>query len=213
MNNDASSDWQKCLAEAEPCHFPRYGGGVDGEKRALAVDVKLTELSRLRELATGETGDLESVLHTAWALVLHCYTGLDDVCFGYCEIRRDAPSDGSSKTQDGFFSMPIMRLSFEESAQLAELVGLAKEAYSHGIQCQQPTQADGSITEYPPEQRLFNTTISLEKCQHRSKCDRKICPPSAPRIGTSLGVSAAACGISHGANIADSISRGTSAST
>lgn len=187
--NGSSSYWQKRLAEAEPCHFLPYGNGAAGDKRALAVDVKLSQLSKLQELARGNDGDLESVLHTAWALVLHCYTGLDDVCFGYSEIKRDALDTGSLNAEDDFLSMPVVRLSFEGSARLNESVELAKEAYSYGMQRQRSMQERSSTTLYQPAQHLFNTTMFLEKRQHASKLDQTIDLSSVPSIGTSAGVS------------------------
>ena len=103
-----SSPFVACV---EPCHFPRLDGDVSGKKRVWSVNVAVTKSQELHELGAKEAS---AILQAAWGLVLGCYTGLEDVCFGYQNIHETVCGEP-------VFGMSLMRLKLEDEVCLAQL--------------------------------------------------------------------------------------------
>ena len=95
-----------------PCHFPLLDGDVTGKKRVWSVNVAVTKSQELHELGAKEAS---AVLRAAWGLVLGCYTGLEDVCFG-CQNTHETVCGEPA------FGMSLMRLKLKEDTCLAQLV-------------------------------------------------------------------------------------------
>ncbi|KAI9691602.1 MAG: hypothetical protein M1822_007673 [Bathelium mastoideum] len=190
-NSTLTTTQEKILAgEASPCHFPHYGYGVDDRKEVSVVDVKLAQLMRLRDLAKASEGDFESTLQTAWALLLRCYTGLDEVCFGYREISREASNDEcAGEAEDELLTMLPVRMGFESAARLSESVGTAKKSYSQEVQRLHSPDGWRHGLRSLPERRPFNTTFILEKDDCGNAGDQQDCQPLLRKAGTSFGVS------------------------
>ena len=183
---------EELLEEVPPCHFPRYGSGTNDQEEVLAVDVKLEQLVKLQNLAAAGAGELESVLQTAWALLLRCYTGIDEVCFGYQESRSEAQGNGfANGAGDEVFDMPLVRMSFEDGTQISKSVGMARRAYSQELRSLAPGQKRSHNPLSSRERQLFNTTVVLEKQKGANTRDVPKRQPSLDTVGTSLGVSIA----------------------
>ena len=70
-----------------PCRFPTFhcpDQAVAASPRQIgSVRITLEQASKLLELSNTDEHELGAVLGTAWALLLQCYTGQDDVSFGF----------------------------------------------------------------------------------------------------------------------------------
>ncbi|KAI4155607.1 MAG: hypothetical protein LQ340_000880 [Diploschistes diacapsis] len=87
----ATNYWNAYLNDVERCHFPKYDSEVrDGEEKSLFLDVDVQCLEELQQRAAKDPAFLPSMLRAAWSILLHCYTGLDEVCFGYGEVAGDS---------------------------------------------------------------------------------------------------------------------------
>lgn len=77
------------------CHFPATGRHRGTTKRLLSIRVDYQHRDPLQKAfdLDGSAEALSAVVRAAWALTLRCYTGLDEVCFGFEETRRS--SDGA----------------------------------------------------------------------------------------------------------------------
>ncbi len=87
-------DWETYLTGATPCRFPRFGrptedAGSDARQTA-SVQVKVAEAERLLGLSATDADGLGAVLRTAWALLLRCYSGQDELVFGFSRPGGDA---------------------------------------------------------------------------------------------------------------------------
>lgn len=87
--------------QALTCHFPATGKQSGGPKRPLSARVELKRLDLLQDILAQENGGraFSNVICAAWALSLRCYTGLNEVCFGFEEVGnslRAGADDGSS---------------------------------------------------------------------------------------------------------------------
>ena len=98
-------------AGIEPCHFPRLDGDVSGKKRVWSVNVAVTKSQELHELGATEAS---AVLRAAWGLVLGCYTGLENVCFGYQNTHETVCGEP-------LFGMSLIQLELKEDVCLAQL--------------------------------------------------------------------------------------------
>lgn len=88
----AISDWETYLRGVIPCQFPRFSRSVKGNAAASApvrqvssarVNVEQADEDKLLALSTTDLDGLGAVLRTAWAILLRCYTGQDELCFSY----------------------------------------------------------------------------------------------------------------------------------
>jgi hypothetical protein len=72
-----------------PCRFPRFSrlakhSGLAAARRPItSVRVAVDQADKLLSLSATDADALAAVLRTAWALLLQCYTGRDDVNFGF----------------------------------------------------------------------------------------------------------------------------------
>jgi amino acid adenylation domain-containing protein len=74
--------WKTYLADIEPCSFPSLSPGASkGEHGVIEMEIKnAAQMQRFCQVAGVSAS---SLLYVIWGLVLRCYTGLEDVCFGY----------------------------------------------------------------------------------------------------------------------------------
>lgn len=165
------------LADAEPCRFPQFDGDVDEVVRPLSIRVELEQLQELQKLSAQDKDTLPTVLRAAWALVLRCYTGLENVCFGYQETRRDILVNGTRKTAESLIGMPLARMSFAETQTLSELIAKAKDDYIRGLPYHDALPADLASGASSPERQLFNTAMLLRNYSNPSTAEEVVIPP------------------------------------
>lgn len=108
-------------ADIEPCHFPCFDS-EDGAKRLLSLYVELEMAQKLQKQFEACPDAFSGVLRTAWALVLGCYTGLEDICYGYHESWSHRMGGGTSNTQKDKFGLSLMQMKLNGMVSLAELV-------------------------------------------------------------------------------------------
>jgi hypothetical protein len=120
----AIQDWETYLDGATACRFPPFSrlAKEDAASSAslqrilsVAVNVKQADEDKLLALSTTDLDELGAVLRTAWATLLRCYTGQDDVCFHYQKCGGDVAGEPT-----------VARFLLDGSASVAETVGRAK---------------------------------------------------------------------------------------
>ncbi|EFQ97050.1 hypothetical protein MGYG_00094 [Nannizzia gypsea CBS 118893] len=153
----SSAHWESHLAGVAPCHFPRLGASTSGPKRPMTIKVPLDQTQALKELCESNTTALPAALRATWSLVLHCYTGAEDVCFGYQDAAATAV-------------LPVARLAVEDDTEMSRLVEAAHTEYESSLPFHGdvPPSATG-----PVGQRLYNTILSF-----RSAAKAGSAPPS-----------------------------------
>lgn len=111
------------LSGLAPCLFPRFSrpaeepGLAAARRRIASVRVPVEQADKLLELSTTNPDGLAAVLRTAWALLLRCYTGQDDVNFGFQRGGDDA-------------GVIITRFILDDSSSLEGTVGPTKVGLS-----------------------------------------------------------------------------------
>ena len=107
--------WKKYLADIEPCSFPSISLHASGEGRSTRTLNKQTD--KLHAFSKMSGVSVETLFQVAWGLVLRCYTGNDDVCFGF--------SMGEEDTSD----LSIFRILLNNDRQLDEALQKSKAQF------------------------------------------------------------------------------------
>lgn len=129
--------WQQQLRDAQtilnlPTDYPRPAiQSYHGASQTLQIDPELTQA--LRDLARAENATLYMVTLAAWQILLHRYTGQDDILIGSAMAGR-----GQSHLADvvGYFVNPVvMRARFVDNPTfqdfLQQVRTTALEAFTH----------------------------------------------------------------------------------
>ncbi|KAJ5289626.1 kinase-like protein [Penicillium atrosanguineum] len=82
--------WKEYLADIEPCSFPSISLHASSEARSTRTLNKQTD--KLHAFSKMSGVSVETLFQIAWGLVLRCYTGNDDICFGFSTGEPDISS-------------------------------------------------------------------------------------------------------------------------
>ncbi|KAJ5587710.1 uncharacterized protein N7459_003475 [Penicillium hispanicum] len=104
--------WREYLADLEPCHFPSIA--MEPEATGYSTRTLNKQTHKLHAFSKMSGASVETLLQLAWGLVLRCYTGCDDVCFGF-----------SSKLDD-VASVSIVRFFLSNDRKIYETMAKAK---------------------------------------------------------------------------------------
>ena len=154
------------VAELMPCLFPRLGSDNQAQKRLMFIKVNVEKESRLQELAEDGGDALGCILRVAWAILLNCYSGCEDVCFGYHEVSAWGENDN-------MLSMRHVRLGLGEDTTIEQLVQCAK-----GGQVEKHGDHHGTLPFGAVKAELFNTELEIRRQPHRVTSDIAPLPPN-----------------------------------
>ncbi|GFF41831.1 nonribosomal peptide synthetase 12 [Aspergillus udagawae] len=85
--------WVKYLDGVQPCLFPGPEAAASEQTRDFIVAVPGLDASGIHDFCSKWEVTAASVIQTAWALVLHHYTGSASPCFGNLASGRHVPVD------------------------------------------------------------------------------------------------------------------------
>ncbi|KAM7214269.1 non-ribosomal peptide synthetase, partial [Rhypophila decipiens] len=87
--------WRERLEDVSQCHFPRLSLAKERKQKfsnaCIDLDITSYELSAFGRTHKTTTAD---ILRLAWGLILRCFTGSNNVCFGYQTMGRDESVEG-----------------------------------------------------------------------------------------------------------------------
>lgn len=81
--------WQEYLQGMEQCRFPTLSKNPPTEVDLETIDLRFNDGLELLEFCERENISLINVIQLAWAIILKCYTGDEEVCFGYTTEERN----------------------------------------------------------------------------------------------------------------------------
>ncbi|KAJ5091869.1 hypothetical protein NUU61_006739 [Penicillium alfredii] len=142
--------WKDYLADAEPCIFPPLSQDSNDNGRATRTLNKQT--TKLHAFSKMAGVSVETLLQFAWGIVLRCYTGSDDVCFGYSTSGADDNQVVDSST------VSTCRLILNNDRPLEEILQRAKVDHNKSSQ----NMADLHAVKHQlglDETFLFNTIL------------------------------------------------------
>jgi hypothetical protein len=125
----------------------------------LTANIELKHCQDLLNRWAKSSGDVLDVISTAWALVLRCYTGLDDVCFGYQDNRKAVACTGTiADSQSG---LSIARMKLDEKAPISKLIAASRDYLIQRHTDQRNMSADASRS-MRVSRKLFNTAMFFQ---------------------------------------------------
>ena len=103
----------ECASQWDPCIFPASSGAGLENSGIHAVKLLLQDVEFLTASWEGTLVDLKTIIQPAWGLLLRCYTGNDQVSFGYGECLRDILGNPADS-----FVMSIRHVEFMEDQRI-----------------------------------------------------------------------------------------------
>ncbi|KAJ0424647.1 hypothetical protein BJY00DRAFT_309065 [Aspergillus carlsbadensis] len=142
--------WKNQLTEIEPCLFPALSPNR-ASTRLSVESLRLSNFSKIHSACKPLLITPSSLLQVVWGLVLRCYTGLEEVCFG-CYVSP-------KKTPSGI--LPC-RLSLHDSLKLKDTILRQKEDMGRLLKHRMPLFEIHRVigTEDSP---IFNTAFRYRK--------------------------------------------------
>ena len=123
----------------------------------IVTEVEFEQADRLYEVAKEASGSLGGVFCIAWALLLRCYTGQDQVCF---ELMGDFINERAAQSE-GFKNDPlIFNMAFQEEDVLSTCIRRASTSHTYLTQGLHRTPPVASNSQFVS--RSWNTKISMQ---------------------------------------------------
>lgn len=161
--NAAITYWQSFLGGIEPCHFPKLNDRLTGPKQLQSIEVRFEQAPQLNRFCEENSLTVSNVLQTAWGLVLRCFTGLDEVSFGYLTSGRDAPVNGIQDAVGTFINMLVCRMNLGETTTIDQVLQKTQADYIRSLSYQHCSLAEIQHGLRISGSALFNTAMNLQK--------------------------------------------------
>ncbi|KAH8892437.1 non-ribosomal peptide synthetase [Thozetella sp. PMI_491] len=121
--------WKDRLEGVQPCVFPRLTLQAGDQKLSNeTVDLDLL----YQELATfskAHTTSIDTVLRLAWGLVLRCFSGQRNVCFGYQATGREGSVDGIRNAVGSFANLVLCSYDLAPITSVPAALGMVEEQF------------------------------------------------------------------------------------
>ncbi|KFZ24453.1 hypothetical protein V502_01069 [Pseudogymnoascus sp. VKM F-4520 (FW-2644)] len=123
--------WRFYLQDTPPCLFPtsRTSNTRPGALRSAQIELgKVEEIFKLCERIEATVANLFKAL---WALVLHLYTEMDNVCFGYLVSARHAPAASAEHIVGPLLNLLICRSHAKAETSFDNILKNIQHDYLH----------------------------------------------------------------------------------
>ncbi|CAG8909366.1 unnamed protein product [Penicillium egyptiacum] len=157
--------WTEYLENMQPAMFPSLLDKIVPEKALRVVKMPVTDsmLSHLNTFCKDNELTIANVFQAAWALVLRAYTRNVDVVFGYLSSGRDADGLDLDHAVGPFINMLPCRIQLDDSSKLIEVVRTINSDFLDSLPHQHTSLAEVQHHLRLSGERLFNTTLSLQR--------------------------------------------------
>jgi amino acid adenylation domain-containing protein len=160
---EALKYWGSYLKGVQPCYFPVAKSRTDSRGQLEYVDVDLSAFAGQLQAFQQTTGTtIANIIHTAWGAVLRCYTGADDVCYGYLVSGRDIALPEISEIVGPFINMLVCRMNMTSPCTVADLAKMVQSDYLRSLEHQHRSLAEIQNVIGLAGKPLFNSIITIE---------------------------------------------------
>ncbi|RDW76398.1 nonribosomal peptide synthase Pes1 [Aspergillus mulundensis] len=156
------------MVQQAQCLLPSFGTTFNGPKRPVSIRAKTTSAQNAKLLSAFDRNTLDSILKTAWGLLLYRYTGSEDVCFGYRSHGARAFGSHSSDAE----RLLTCKLTIDEQDTIKTL--LEKSWGENG--CLTDVNGGGCLNADYDTYSLFNTVVMVRVCGDRGKARTSVRP-------------------------------------
>ncbi len=175
----ASADFWRDKLRSFHSPTPLPVQGLDGvaEKRTQAeaeIILNPAQTTVLASFAAAESVTLNTLVQTAWAILLSRYSGEEDVCFGATRACRHSTIPGAEDAVGLFINTVPVRAEVSATKTIAALVRELRQLWIDIRPHEHtPLSRIQSYSEVPPGQPLFNTLVVFENYDLRAKFESR----------------------------------------
>jgi amino acid adenylation domain-containing protein len=157
------SFWNDLLSGASACKFSSFSGGYPGATKVLRRRIAWTanQTSTIRKVCKHIGISPASFFRSIWALVLRCYTGSDDVCFGTISSGRLIPVIGKTSIVGPMIANVTCRAQMAPSMSIATLFKTMMKDYGRSLPFQHCSLAEITHNQGLGGAPLFNTIVNF----------------------------------------------------
>ncbi|KAL2845894.1 hypothetical protein BJY01DRAFT_247501 [Aspergillus pseudoustus] len=156
--------WTQYLGGITPCLFPsldyRRQAGEQQAPELKSLTLEIEAATRLQQVCSTHGITISNIFQLAWGLTLRCYTGSDDICFGYLAAGRDIPLEELDDTVGPYVNMLICRIQLAGSQTLSQLLQKILTNFIDSS-CSQHAPLGRILQSLSLSGPLFNTIISM----------------------------------------------------
>lgn len=161
---DGINYWKNYLSGVEPCFLPSLSDGNESKTRKLgSLTRRIHHASQLQSFCMKQGLTPANVLQLIWGLVLRCYTGSSEVCFGYVASGRDLPVEGIQDAVGAFINMLICRLDLSDNVKVRDTLRKAKLDFMSSMEYQSCSLAEVQHELGLSDTSLFNTVFTFQR--------------------------------------------------
>jgi amino acid adenylation domain-containing protein/non-ribosomal peptide synthase protein (TIGR01720 family) len=154
--------WSSHLEGLHPCHLP----ALTSKTKQQINEYRTTKLkfaaAELNAFCQKQDVTLANLFQAAWTLVLACYTGQQEVCFGYLASGREVPVKNIEEAVGPFINMLVCRCNVSATS-ITQLLKRIQENYLSSLPHQHCSLADIQHILNLSGDSLFNTVMSLQR--------------------------------------------------
>ncbi|KAL5341859.1 hypothetical protein BJX70DRAFT_395585 [Aspergillus crustosus] len=153
------------MAQHARCCLPSFGATSAGPKRPVSIKAKTSLSQNNKLLSSFEHNSLDSLLKTVWGLLLHHFTGLEDIYFGHQFYGAGSRLSDTER--------PLTcHLNINKGATIRTLLEKGKEGNTIVNGTQEERGPDVDNKDYS----LFNTVVIIRVCGDRAKEETSVRP-------------------------------------
>ena len=155
--------WASYLADIEPTTFPILNDSNTADRSLHSLHINWDDFENLQNFCNLHAVTMANVFYTAWALTLQCYTGSQDVCFGYLmSVRDDAVPDVGDLV--GYLvNMLVCRVILDPATPLITIMQQVQTDLSEGQDHRHTALSEVLHALKVSGVALFNTSLSYRK--------------------------------------------------
>ena len=139
------------------CKLPMLDGNAKVVTRHIVTEVEFKQAGRLYAVANEANGSLGGIVCIAWALLLRCYTGQDQVCF---ELMGNVINEPTAQSEGHGDTRLVFNMAFQEGDVLSTCIRRASNSHTHLTQGLHRTPFVASSPQITSQS--WNTTISMK---------------------------------------------------
>ncbi|CRG90971.1 hypothetical protein PISL3812_08019 [Talaromyces islandicus] len=157
------SFWSNFLSGASACKLSSFSGGYPDATKVLRrrVTWTATQTSTIRKVCKHIGISPASFFRSIWALVLRCYTGSDDVCFGTISSGRLIPVTGNTSVVGPMIANVTCRAQMTAAMSVATLLKTMMRDYARSLPFQHCSLAEITHNQGLGGTPLFNTVVNF----------------------------------------------------
>ena len=177
--------WVRYFEGLEPCLFPRLNQSNENNDiagwKSLSLDIELGP--SWWNYCEAHSVTSAHIFQVAWGLVLRCYTGRDQVCFGYLNSGRDIALPGVDGVVGPLINLLGSRMLLSPASSLRQVVQQCQEDYTQSLAHQHFALADVFHSLNLSGKALFNTGMSLYRVESSMENNARTSTISFETIG------------------------------